>query len=69
MQELFRLDPTWIINQNNFELEIMSLKIYDHAYYILFNLKAKEIEIKAFVMKPLVVRNLAETVRKVLDEK
>jgi DNA-binding NtrC family response regulator len=31
--------------------------------------KAKEIGIKAFVMKPLVMRNLAETVRKVLDEK
>ena len=31
--------------------------------------KAKETGIKAFVMKPLVVRNLAETVRKVLDEK
>jgi len=31
--------------------------------------KAKEIGIKAFVMKPLVVRNLAETVRKVMDEK
>ena len=29
--------------------------------------KAKEIGIKAFVMKPLVMRNLAETVRKVLD--
>ena len=31
--------------------------------------KAKETGIKAFVMKPLVVRSLAETVRKVLDEK
>ena len=31
--------------------------------------KAKEIGLKAFVMKPLVMRNLAETVRKVLDEK
>ena len=31
--------------------------------------KAKEIGIKAFVMKPLAMRNLAETVRKVLDEK
>ena len=31
--------------------------------------KAEEIGIKAFVMKPLVMRNLAETVRKVLDEK
>jgi len=31
--------------------------------------KAKEIGVKAFVMKPLVMRNLAETVRKVLDEK
>ena len=31
--------------------------------------KAQEIGIKAFVMKPLVMRNLAETVRKVLDEK
>ena len=31
--------------------------------------KAKDIGIKAFVMKPLVMRNLAETVRKVLDEK
>ncbi len=31
--------------------------------------KAKEMGIKAFVMKPLVMRNLAETVRKVLDEK
>ena len=31
--------------------------------------KAKAIGIKAFVMKPLVMRNLAETVRKVLDEK
>ncbi len=31
--------------------------------------KAKKIGIKAFVMKPLVMRNLAETVRKVLDEK
>jgi len=30
--------------------------------------KAKKIGIKAFVMKPLVMRNLAETVRKVLDE-
>ncbi len=29
--------------------------------------KAKDIGIKAFVMKPLVMRNLAETVRKVLD--
>jgi PAS domain S-box-containing protein len=29
--------------------------------------KAEEIGIKAFVMKPLVMRNLAETVRKVLD--
>ena len=29
--------------------------------------KAKEIGIRAFVMKPLVMRNLAETVRKVLD--
>jgi len=29
--------------------------------------KAKEIGIKAFVMKPLVMRNLAETVRKILD--
>ena len=29
--------------------------------------KAQEIGIKAFVMKPLVMRNLAETVRKVLD--
>ena len=31
--------------------------------------KAKEIGLKAFVMKPLVMRNLAETVRKVLGEK
>jgi len=31
--------------------------------------KAEEIGIKAFVIKPLVMRNLAETVRKVLDEK
>jgi len=31
--------------------------------------KAEEIGIKAFVMKPLVMRSLAETVRKVLDEK
>ena len=31
--------------------------------------KAKDIGIRAFVMKPLVMRNLAETVRKVLDEK
>jgi len=31
--------------------------------------KAQEIGIKAFVMKPLVIRNLAETVRKVLGEK
>ena len=31
--------------------------------------KAQEIGIKAFVMKPLVMRNLAETVRKALDEK
>ena len=31
--------------------------------------KAKDIGIGAFVMKPLVMRNLAETVRKVLDEK
>jgi DNA-binding NtrC family response regulator len=31
--------------------------------------KAQEIGIKAFVMKPLVMRNLAETVRKALDDK
>ncbi len=31
--------------------------------------KAKEIGVKAFVMKPLVMRDLAETVRKVLDKK
>ena len=31
--------------------------------------KAREIGIRAFIMKPLVMRNLAETVRKVLDEK
>ena len=31
--------------------------------------KAEEIGIKAFVMKPLVMRNLAEAVRKALDEK
>jgi PAS domain S-box-containing protein len=31
--------------------------------------KAKEIGIRAFVMKPLVMRNFAETVRKVLGEK
>ena len=31
--------------------------------------KVNEMGIKAFVMKPLVMRNLAETVRKVLDEK
>ena len=31
--------------------------------------KAKDIGIRALAMKPLVMRNLAETVRKVLDEK
>jgi len=37
--------------------------------HIIAKEKAREIGIKAFAMKPLVRRQLAETVRRVLDEK
>lgn len=32
-------------------------------------IKAKAMEISAFIMKPIVIRDMAETTRKVLDEK